>query len=304
MAESYSQQYRGKVIHVYLGEGKADPPKHEVKKADSLYNKHMQELFDVIAPEAVSERIDAVNTQGELATATAELLQEKLTARERYKEHKDFKRFIRELDTEWRGRELPHKLERFMLFGVMGGFYTGLDFVSNYLAEKTFLRKDITKLGLGKTGITLDAADTNGNRKALKAGWEMVSDKLIGLFSDKSVKETTNRSDVAFVSPISDALASVGNIAVSLATPSEKKPIHWLLNSIINPGSIEAGFRTLAAIPLLGAKVENMYIALNKQLLHGEGILPYGFDVALTMLAAKETQKKDVELIMEHATQQ
>jgi|GEM_PF-690827 hypothetical protein len=303
MAENYSQQYRGKVIHVYLGEGKADPPKPEVKKADTLYHKHMQELFDIIAPEAVSERIDAVNTQGELATATAELLREKSSARERYKEHKDFKRFVHELDGEWRGRELPHKLERFLLFSVMGSFYTGLDFVSNYLAEKTFLRKDITKIGLGKSGISLDAADTNGNRKALKAGWEMLSDKLIGLFSDKSVKETTNRDDVAFVSPISDALASVGNIAVSLATPSDKKPIHWLLNSIINPGSIEAGFRTLSAIPLAGAKVENMYIALNKQLLRGEGVLPYGFDVALTMLAAKETQKKDVELVLEHVAQ-
>lgn len=286
---------------MYLGEGKAEPPKTEIKKADTLYNKHMQELFDIVAPEAIAERVDAVSTQGELATKTAEVLKEKSTAWQRYKEHKNLKQFISELDTEWRGRELPHKLERFMVFSVMGGFYTGLDFVSDYVADKTFLRKDLPYLGTEKMPIVkFDATDSQGNRKALKAGWEMLSDKLISMFSDKSVKETTNRDDVAFVSPISDALASVGNIVSSIATPSKQEPIHRFLNAIINPGSIEAGFRTLAAIPLVGAKVENKYIALNKQLLKGEGVLPYGFDVALTMLAAKETQKKGVELIKEH----
>lgn len=298
MAENYSQQYRGKVIHVYLGEGKAESPKPEAKKADTLYNKHMQELFDVIAPEAMSERIDAVNTQGELATTTAELLQEKSTAWQRYKEHKNLKQFISELDTEWRGRELPHKLERFMLFGVMGGFYTGLDFATDLIADKTFLEESRKHLGTEKFPIiAFDEFDSQGNRKALKAGWEMLTDKLISMFSDKSVKETTNRSDVAFVSPISDALASVGNIVSSIATPSKQEWYHRVINALINPGSIEAGFRALSAIPVFGAKVENAYIALNKQLLRGEGLLPYGFDMALTMLAAKETQKKTVDLI-------
>ncbi|MEK7533523.1 MAG: hypothetical protein AAB542_03755 [Patescibacteria group bacterium] len=303
MAESYSQQYRGKVTHVYLGEGKADPPKPEIKKADSLYNKHMQELFDIVAPEAVAERIDAVTTQGELAVTTAELLRDKSTAWNRYKEHKSLKKFISELDIEWRGRELPHKLERFMLFSVMGGFYTGLDFTSDFIADKTFLQKDRTHLGTSKFPIiTFDKFDTQGNRKALKAGWEMLTDKLISGFSDKSVKETTNRDDVAFVSPISDALASVGNVISSIFTPSDQKPIHRFINALVNPGSIEAGFRSLSAIPVIGAKVENAYIALNKQLLKGEGLLPYGFDMALTMLAAKETQKKSVELIKDTVT--
>ncbi len=288
---------------MYLGEGKADPPKPETKKADTLYNKHMQELFDIVVPEAVAERADAVSTQGELATKTAEVLRDKSTARERYKEHKDFKRFIHELDTEWRGRELPNKLERFMLFSVMGGFYSGLDFVSDLIADKTFLNKERAHLGSTKFPIiTFDKVDTQGNRKALKAGWEMLTDKLISGFSDKSVKETTNRDDVAFVSPISDAFASVGNVISSIATPNDQKFIHRFINALINPGSIEAGFRTLSAIPVIGAKVENAYIALNKQLLKGEGMLPYGFDIALTMLAAKEKQKNDVERIMEHVT--
>lgn len=303
MAENYSQQYRGKVTHVYLGEGKADPPNPEVKKADTLYNKHMQELFDIVAPEAALEHVDAVHTQGELATATAELLRDKSTAWQKYKEHKNLKQFINDLDVEWRGRKLPHKLERFMLFSVMGGFYSGLDFASDYIADKTFLRKDVTQLGVGKVPIiTFDSTDTKGNRKALKAGWEMLTDKLISVFSDKSVKETTNRQDVAFVSPISDAFASVANIVSAIATPSEQKLIHRVVNSLINPGSIEAGFRSLSAIPVIGAKVENAYIALNKQLLKGEGLLPYGFDMALTMLAAKEAQKKTVDLIKKAST--
>ncbi len=303
MGENYSQQYRGKVTQVYLGEGKAEPPKPEAKKADTLYNKHMQELFDIVAPEAIAERVDAVNTQGELATKTAEVLRDKSTAWQQYKEHKNLKQFISELDTEWRGRELPNKLERFLLFSVMWGFYSGLDFASDYVADKTFLRKDLPYLGTEKIPIVrFDATDSQGNRKALKAGWEMLTDKLISGFSDKSVKETTNRDDVAFVSPISDAFASVGNVISSIATPSDQKLIHRFINALINPGSIEAGFRTLSAIPVIGAKVENVYIALNKQLLKGEGLLPYGFDIALTMLAAKETQKKSVELIKEHVT--
>lgn len=303
MAENYSQQYRGKVIHVYLGEGKADAPKPEVKKADTLYNKHMQELFDIIAPEAISERIDAVDTQGALATTTAEALKDKSTAWSRYKEHKNLKKFISELDTEWRGRELPNKLERFLLFSVMGGFYTGLDFTADFIADKTFLQEDRMHLGTAKFPVvSFDATDSQGNRKALKAGWEMLSDKLISMFSDKSVKETTNRDDVAFVSPISDAFASVGNIISSIATPSKQLWYHRFMNALINPGSIEAGFRTLSAIPVFGAKVENAYIALNKQLLKGEGLLPYGFDMAITMLAAKEAQKKTVDLIKKAST--
>jgi len=301
MAENYSQQYRGKVSHVYLGEGKADFLNPEVKKADTLYNKHMQELFDIVAPEAVAERIDAVNTQGDIAVKTAEVLRGKSTAWQRYKEHKNVKQFINDLDTEWRGRELPHKLERFFLFSVMGGFYSGLDFATDFIADSTFLRKDARRLGVGKLSlVTFDETDSNGNRKALKAGWEMLSDKLVSMFSDKSVKEATNRDDVAFVSPLSDALASVGNVVTSIVSPSEKKGITRLINAVINPGTIEAGFRSIAAIPVVGAKVENMYIALNKQLLKGEGVLPYGFEVALSMLAAKESQKKSVELIKEH----
>lgn len=296
MAEGFSQQFRGKVSRVYLGEGKAEPSKKPEKvRADTEYNRHMQELFDIVAPEAVAERVDAVNAQADMAVATAELLKDKSTAWQKYKEHKNLKTFINDLDVEWRGRELPHKLERIMLFSLIGAASSGMDIGVDILAEKTFLRKNANKV----FGLTMDDTDTLGNRKALKAGWEMMTDHLIGMFSDTSVKEATNRQDVRFVSPLSDSLSKIGNVLSAVLMPSNMKFRHYVMNSLVNPSTIESGFRTLSAIPVLGAKVENWYIALNKQLLQGEGIFPFGFDVAVTMLAAKETHKKLVENINE-----
>ena len=293
MAEGYSQQFRGKVPRVYLGEGRAESVKQsKTRSKDTAYNRYMQELFDVTALEAVAERVDAVNTQAEIAVKTAELLKDKSTAWDRYRAHKNITRFINDLDTEWRGRELPHKLERILMFSMIGAASSGMDVGADILADKTFLRK-----GTKPFGLTIDDADTFGNRKALKAGWEMVTDHLIGVTSDSAVKEATNREDIQFVSPLSDSLSKIGNVLSSVLMPSEMKLRHHILNSLVNPSTIESGFRALAAIPVLGAKVEHWYSALNTQLLHGEGMFPFGFDVAVTMLAAKENQKKSVETI-------
>lgn len=299
MAESYSQQYRGKVTHVYLGEGKPEQGKPEKTKADTLYNTHMQELFDIVAPEAVAQRGEAAGAQAEISMATAELLKNKSSSWQRYKEHKDFKKFINDLDIEWRGRELPHKLERILLFGMMGSMSAGIDFSGETLAAHTFLKKkDGHLIDWGKVKLVpLDNDDTRGNRKAIKAGWEMLTDHLIGSFTDKSVALTTNRTDVRFVSPLSDSLSKVGAVVSSVLTPRDEKPIHRFLTALVNPSTIESGFRALSAIPVVGGKVENVYIALNKQLLGGEGLLPFGFDLSITMLAAKEKQMKDVQLV-------
>lgn len=283
---------------IYLGEGKAEPPKPEQKKADTRYNARMQELFDVVAQEAVAERSDIVDAQGEIAMATAELLGEKKSAWEQYREHGDVKKFIHELDAEWRGRELPRKLERILIFATLGASSAGLNYAGELVAEKALKdRPGLLKRKDGSFVIPMDDADTRGNRKALTKGWEMITDSLVGSFSDVAVQQATNRDDVGFVSPLSSALSKIGTIASAVALPEGKKQITRMVNAVSNPGTIEAGIRTLASVPVLGAKVENWYIALNKRILRGSGIFPFGFEMAVTMLAAKESQMKDVETI-------
>jgi len=279
------------VHRIYLGEGKPEKPAPEKSKADTLYNRTMQEVFDVIAFEAVRERHDVMEAQGEIADITARLITSKKNAWERYTNHKNLNTFIREQDREWRGRELPHKLDRILVMTALGGASALIDYAGD--AVGTTL---LAKTGTGSIpGVPMDEADTNGNRKALKAGWEMITDELIGAFANQSVRVATNRREVGFVSPLSESLARVGAIVTSFAFPEEKTRIQRFVNSVINPATIEAGIRGLAAIPLVGAGVENAYIALNKSLLRKEGLFPFGFQLAATMLAAKDSQMSKVK---------
>lgn len=273
---------------VYVGEAKAEQP-----KPDTEYHKKMQEIFDVVAPEVTAERQEAAEAQGAITVETAKLLQSKSTAWKRYNEHKNISRFFRELDVEWRGRELPHKLDRVMIFSVLGGASALMDWGADEVATRTFLKPEndqlfrFSKPPWDKLNISLHQ-DT-GNREAIKAGWEMLTDTAIGLFSDKSVAEATNRNDVRFVSPLSDTLSKIGNVAAAfwVPKPEGRRLVHKVLNSLVNPSTIESIFRSLGSIPVAGAGVERLYKGLNALLTRKSTIIPFGFDLVATTLAAK-----------------
>lgn len=272
---------------IYLGEGKPDAsPIPAKQKADTEYNRRMQEVFDVVSKEAMAEREDVQNTQTELALLTAETLMEKPNAWQRFKEHKNISQFVNELDIEWRGRELPRKLDRLMVFGVLGATSALMDFGVDTIVTKT-LHKDKHELFklFGKQVIPF--TDKNGNREALKAGWEFVTDDLIGAFSNISVKEATNVKEAKFISPLSDSLSKVGNIATTWLMRTDDRSLgQRAISSVINPSTIESSIRILSAIPAVGAPVEKLYTAANA-LLKKDEILPLGFDLGLAMLAAK-----------------
>lgn len=296
MAETTHQEQ--KVHRIYLGEGKAEKPSPEKNKADTLYNKHMQEVFDVILPEAISERQDVVEAQGEIATVTAELLLSKKNAWEHYKEHKNIKQFIEEQDQEWRGRELPHKLDRILTMAALGGSSALINFGTTAIGEKVLSGDPLLpRKEESVNPLKADESDSLGNKKAIKAGWELIAGKLIGSFANRSVQEATNRKGVGFVSPLSESLSNIGNIVISFAMPDwkERGLLQHAITGVVNPATVESGLRGLAAIPMLGAGVENAYIALNKSLMKEEGMLPFGFNLAATMLAAKESQMKRVK---------
>jgi hypothetical protein len=276
---------------IYLGEGKPDSaPKTIKQKADTEYNKRMQEVFDIVSKEALAEREDVQNTQTELALLTAETLMEKPNAWQRFKEHKNVSQFISELDTEWRGRELPRKLDRILVFSVLGGASMLMDYGADALTSK-LLSDDNHELKLFNKQV-ISFTDANGNREALKAGLDFVSDDLIGAFANISVKEATNTKDAKFVSSLSKVAYKVGNLAATFL-PADKSPLQQFVNSTINPGTIEAMFRISATMPVVGALVEKGYNAANKAMKNDE-ILPLGFDLGLTILAAKvnHTSKK------------
>lgn len=292
MGENINQQ----PSRVYVGEGKAGQP-----KPDSEYHKKMQEIFDVVAPEVVAERQEAAEAQGTIATETAKLLQSKSTAWKRYNEHKSLSRFFNELDVEWRGRELPHKLDRIMIFGILGGASAAIDLGTDELANRTFLhdsRSSLLNISNARwKKWDIQFTKDNGNREAVEAGWERLTDTAIGLFSDKSAQEATNRNDLKFVSPLSHTLSKIGSVALAFGLPpaNQRLPIHKLINSIMNPSTIESGFRAVGAIPVGGAVVEKIYKGLNTMLSKESALLPSGFDVAVTMLAAKAKFMKQAQ---------
>lgn len=290
MAEGISHSHTSPV---YVGEGKAVSP-----KPDSAYNKKMQEIFDVVAPEMQAERQEAAEAQGAITFETAKLLESKSTAWRRYKEHKSLSRFFRELDVEWRGRELPHKLDRIMIFSLLETTSALMDLTSDVIANKTFLQKDrqtlfqISNPAWKKWDVVFDKE--SGNREAIEAGWERLTDTAIGMFSNKSAQETTNRKDYAFISPLSNTLSKIGSVMMSFWQPSwgDRQWYHKLLNSITNPSTIESGFRAVGAIPVGGAAIEKVYKGLNTLLRKESTLIPAGFDVAASMFAAKAKYMK------------
>lgn len=293
MGETASQPFHESPTRILVGEGKPVPAlKKEQTQGEASYNKHMREIFDVVAPEAVAERVEAAKAQSEIAVETASLLKDKSNAWQRYKDHKDFNRFVKELDTEWRGRELPHRLERVLMYSILGGASAAMDYVADEAALQTFLKYQ-GDVNIGKKKLfTLD--DNNGNREAIKAGWEMLSDELVGAFSDKSLQLATNNKDATFVSPLSNSLSKIGTIFIAIAGISEDHRYLRSINSIINPSTIEAGFRTLETIPLGGAVVERMHAALNTVISKDHHILPLGFDLAVAVTAAKMKKVNDI----------
>lgn len=283
MTESANNQLPSQ--RIYIGKGMAEVPDPAETKADTLYNKKMQEIFDVVAPESVAERVDAAKAQAEIAVASAEELQKKNTSYEHFKEHKDTKRFLKDLDREWRGRELPQRLQRVMYMSVLGTASAAMDYVGDFAAEKFLEHRKSFDLPGGKFHI--EFTDENKNREALKAGWEMLTDIGVGAFSDKSVQLTTNRENVEFISPLSKSMSKIGSIVSMYAMNEKRRGLKRMVNAVINPSTIEAGLRSIETIPVGGALVERLHRYLNNKLDNDYSFLTVGFDVSTAMLAAK-----------------
>lgn len=281
MAESITQNFHGKTDWVYVGKGSAERKTPE-KKADTMFHKYLQEVFDVAAPIALAERGEAGAVQGNLAMATAETIKdvnEKMTL-------KGLGERVNALDTKLRGRELPHKLGRLLTFFVLGAGSFGLDRMGDLIAQKKLFKLESARVWPFKP-INLKES---GNKAALEVGWEFVTDALVGSAADVATRSVTNRDNIGFVSPLSRTIAAVGNTIVNatgVMFDAGTKNIR-VVNSFVNPGFIESAFRFGGAIPVVGALVERMYASANRQLIQAKGIMPFATNLAYNMLIAKQ----------------
>ena len=122
----------------------------------------------------------------------------------------------------------------------------------------------------------------------LDAGWEYLTDLGIEKVVDRSAREITNREDIGFVSPLSRVIGKVGNTIMNATRDFDNHDVatKWK-RSVLNPGFIEGAFRFASALPLAGGFIKEFYGYANKQIMHGEGIIPMSADLTFNMLFAK-----------------
>lgn len=274
MGEALGKIPKGDTSWVYVGSSKKDyAKKKEVSKADTEFNTFLQQILDVADPIVKKEHEDVVEINGKIALAAAEELNKKNKAWKDFKEHKDLKRYLLEQDIEWRGRDVPKRLERMLVFGLIGSGAVGLDMGTDNIAKTAFSRiKD------------------KGNQAALTKGWEMLTDLLSGNLFDAGARWGTNKKDIGYITPVSSAFGQVGNTILTMVNNKSK-----IWNSLVNPGAIESGFRAIGAIPWVGVIPEKIYAAANRELLEQDGMFPFIFNMAFNMMLEKETHKDSQE---------
>lgn len=289
MAESITQNFRGKTDWVFTGRGKAEQKLSE-RRVDTLFNTYLQDVFDVATPIAIAERSETGAVQGNIAVTTAEALKE---IHEGIKAKKPgIGKQIEALDIKLRGRELSNKLGRLLTFSVLGAGSFGMDRMGDVVAQKQLFKFEELPVWPFKPISLKDS----GNKAALEVGWEFITDALVGKASDQIVRIATNRENIGFVSPLSRTLAAVGNTIVNATGVmfDERTKNIRLVNSFVNPGFIESAFRFTGAIPVAGALVERLYASANRQLIQSRGIMPFATDLAYNMLIAKQYSKNPV----------
>jgi hypothetical protein len=297
MGEALGKIPKGDTSWVFVGASKQDRlKKKEITKEDTLFNKFLQDVFDVATPTALAERADVADVQGKIALSTAEVLTKKSNAWQRFKEHKDLKKYLLEQDVEWRGREVPERLRRILVFSLIGAGSFALNYGTNFAAEELLFKNKEIKLPFVKKPFELN--NGTGNRAALLKGWEMISDMLVGKLFDYGAQLGTNKKNIGFVTPLTSTLAQVGNTVLNFADISirpgmdhdEVKKVRKI-NALINPGVFEAGIRAVGAIPIIGIPFEKLYALANKQLLQEDGTFPFIFNLAYAMIMEKDINR-------------
>jgi hypothetical protein len=291
MAESVVKDFKGKMDWVYVGRAVPERKTPEVKKADTLFNEYMRAVLDVAAPIADAEVHDAVATQGIVAEETAkQLVPEKLLQEAGGDKSKFVEKWLA-WEKKFSTPDNQNRLGKLITNAVYMGGSFGLDLLSDVAAEKLFLNRPDIPLGFGKK-FFLD--QNNGNKEMLKAGWEYLTDEGIGRATDWSVKKLANHEDIGFVSPLAKTLGKVGALVINvfgdLKDHSTKTKV---INSFVNPGFIESAFRFTGALPG-GGFVKDIYALANRQIMKGDGALPFGTDMAYNMLIAKWMNKPKV----------
>lgn len=284
MAESIAHSFKAKTDWVYVGQAGGERKKSREKKEDTHWQKYLQDVFDVAAPIAISEKLELADLQGNLAVATAKELV-KIQARAPGKK-KSLGDVITDLDTKLRGRALPNRLGRLLTFFVLGSGTFALDRLGDVVAQKQLFTKDSLKIYPFKP-INLN---DSGNKAALEVGWEFVTDALVGKSTDAVAQVATNKENIGFVSPLSKTLSMIGNTLINVAGAmiDERTKRIRLINSFVNPGFIESAFRFTGALPVVGAPIERLYAAANRQIIQSKGIMPFAIDLAYNMLIAKQ----------------
>lgn len=284
MAESVAKDFKGKMDWVYVG--KAEAPKIVEKKADTLWNEYMRGVLDVSLPVAVAEKAEAAATQGALAGATAEFIAgDALPKDGNTIPDKDafLKKWI-ELDKKFSTPEQQNRLGKILTGLVSMAGSLGVNMGSEYLADMLYRERKTIPI----PKFPIDISKETGNQRMLDAGWEYLTDFGIEKIADRQAKNFANREDVGFVSPLSRLIGKVGNTIMNATRDFDNHDAatKWK-RSVLNPGFIEGAFRFASAMPLAGGFIKEAYGYANKQIMHGEGIIPLSADLTFNMLFAK-----------------
>ncbi|MEK7577699.1 MAG: hypothetical protein AAB492_03755 [Patescibacteria group bacterium] len=288
MAEVGMQQAIGRK-QILVGEARYVPmvPKKEIDPSEKKYTQFLKEVFDVAEPVLYQEIGEQAAVQGELTLLTGAELAKKMKPWEAFETHKDWKRLVREVDFAWRGKDVPHRLGRVFMNGLIQGGSFAIDYVADSGVDR-FLhdgKKEIKDPIFKKTLIEL----SDENRYVLRDGLEFAADKIVGYGANVAVKGLTHETDVRYPSQLANTISEMGNLATAIGGwNTAGGPLHRkIFSSMINPGFIEGSLRSMAAIPVFGAGVEKIYTALNDKLKNQDGGLYLSYLTVARMLYTK-----------------
>jgi len=289
MTESIAKDFKGRADWVYVGRGKVEHKKTEViKKPDTMLHEYMRQVFDVATPVALAELDDASKTQAAMAEKTARLMVPKDLVREGSGDRTSFAKKWLAWEKKASSPDAQNRLGKILtgLTYMAGSF--ALDRAGDTLANQLIMKKDAALTRWKGLHLSEDYS----NKKMLEVGWDFLTDTGIEKFTDWSAKKLANRDNIGFVSPLSRTLGKLGSTILNVfdLIYDEKTQSIPIVNSFINPGFIEGAFRFAGAVPGMGF-VRDFYAWANRQIMKGEGVVPFGTDLAYNMLIAKMIYK-------------